>query len=189
MQVPAEVMVGWESTYVPTIVRALAARPDAAVDLIRTSRASFDPADPFPTIVRTTLEVLWYGVFGTNDAVAKLGGNPYGNETRVYRGSRDDVQLNNRVRRLSADPAARAALSQYETTAGVANPLVILHTTGDDVVPVSEAVTYLLRAQPGARGRIIPIPIARYGHCAFTRGEALVAFAVLVSQAESQSPG
>lgn len=183
IHVPTEVMEGWDSTYAPAIVRALVSHPDAAVELISASGAAFDPAEPFPTIVRTTLEVLWYSVFGTNDAIAKLGGNPYGNETRVYRGSRDDVQLNARAQRVTADSTAVAALSRYETTARAPTPLVIIHTIGDDVVPFTNVITYLIRAQATGQGRIVPIPIARYGHCAFTSAEALVAFLVLAAQA------
>jgi hypothetical protein len=38
---------------------------------------------------------LWYNVFATNDARARLGGgNPYDNRQRLYVGSANDLLLN-----------------------------------------------------------------------------------------------
>ena len=50
------------------------------------------------------INALWYNVFATNDAVSKLGGNPYGNRGRWYFGSSNDLRLNLLVRRFSGRP-------------------------------------------------------------------------------------
>jgi hypothetical protein len=53
----------------------VAGDPSAALQLMVAAKAPFDPADP-DSVTRTILDVLWYNVFATNDAKAKLHGNP-----------------------------------------------------------------------------------------------------------------
>jgi hypothetical protein len=118
---------------------------------------------------------------GFNDAVAKLGGNPYDNRARWYSGSSNDLRLNLRVRRFSAAPAALAALKAYETTGNLSIPLVTLHTTRDEIAPIWHEVRYVLKHTRTARGVFLPIPVKRYGHCAFTAAEALAAFGILLA--------
>jgi len=114
--IPADVMASWDTTYVPRIIFALLANPQAALELMATAKAAYDPAD-LTTVGVTTLDLLWYNVFGTNDARAKLGGNPYGNRARVYSGSSNDLALNASVRRFTAEDAALANLSRTERAA------------------------------------------------------------------------
>jgi pimeloyl-ACP methyl ester carboxylesterase len=76
--IPPDVIAGWHATYIPRISLALAANPRRALELMRVSRAAYDPANPV-TIVNTTIKMLEYNVLGTNDAVLKLGGNPFSN--------------------------------------------------------------------------------------------------------------
>ena len=61
-------------------------------------------------------------------------------------------------------------------------PLVSLHTTADEVVPFTQELLYLLKVRPTERGRFIPLPVVRYGHCAFTTNELLTGLGVLVIQ-------
>jgi pimeloyl-ACP methyl ester carboxylesterase len=178
--IPTELIANWQSVYVPRVVAALAARPGRAVELMRTAKAAFDPARP-ETILNTTVNTLWYNVFGTNDAQAKLGGNPYGNRGKWYFGSSNDLLLNIFfVRRFSASPAARGAVRAYETSGDLGVPLVALHTTADEVVPFWHELLYLAKADPFDRGRFVPLPVFRYGHCNFTAGEVIGAFLVAV---------
>jgi hypothetical protein len=179
--IPPTVATNWYSTYVPAIIAALAANPARAVELLRVAKAPFDQANP-STIVNTALDLLWYNVFATNDAIQKLGGNPFGNKLTLYFGSTNDLRLNFRVERFTAAPAALAALRAYRTSGDLRIPLVTLHTTGDDAIPIWQELLYLLKADPSGRGRFIPLPVARYGHCSFTTGEVLGAFLLTVSQ-------
>jgi pimeloyl-ACP methyl ester carboxylesterase len=179
--IPPGVAAAWDTVYVPRITAALTARPDLALELMRTSRAAYDPANPL-TVINTAIDVLWYNVFGTNDATIKLGGNPFGNRARWYFGSSDDLRLNLKVGRFTASPVARAALSRYETSGALAIPLVTLHTLADDVIPVRQELLYLAKFDPMARGRFLPFPVVRYGHCNFTQAEVLGAFAIAVAQ-------
>jgi pimeloyl-ACP methyl ester carboxylesterase len=173
-QIPAELIAGWESVYVPRVRAALAANPNAAYQLIKTSRAAIEPGIS-SSVESTTVGVLWYSVFGTNDAAAKLGGNPYGNIGRWYVGSTNDLLLNLRVKRVARHPAAAAALVAYQTSGHPGVPLVTLHTTGDPIIPFWHEKIYALKSG----GSVPAIAVGRYGHCSFTPGEVVGAFGLL----------
>lgn len=181
ISIPLNVMADWQTLYVPRILAALAARPDRALELMRVAKAAHDPANP-ATMVSTTLNVLAYNIFGSNDAVQKLGGNPYENRLKWYFGSNNDLRLNLSVPRFTASPVARAALRRYETTGDLSVPLVTLHTTGDEVVPFWQELLYLVKVDLSDRGRFIPLPAHRYGHCNFMTSEVLGSFLLAVRQ-------
>lgn len=181
IDIPPALMANWYTAYVPAVTVALASNPARALELMRTANAPFDPANP-ATAVNTALDLLWYNVFATNDAVAELGGNPFDNRLRWYFGSSNDLRLNLRVARFAASPAALLALRPYRTSGKLSIPLVTLHTTADDVIPIWQELLYLLKFDPSARGRFIPIPVNRYGHCNFTTQELLGAFVLAVQQ-------
>ena len=173
--IPPEVMADWYTVYVPAITRALAANPGRALELMRVAHAAFDPANP-ATVINTAISLLWYNVFGTNDAVRKLGGNPFGNRLTWYFGSQNDLRLNLQVRRLTASPVALHAMQPYETSGDLAIPLVTLHTTSDELVPFGHELLYLAKVDLSDRGRFIPLAVNRYGHCNFTAAELLGSF-------------
>lgn len=178
--IPPAVIDSWESMYVPQIEQVLTAHPQAARELMITARVIVDPSMP-AMHTATTLNVLWYNVFATNDANARLGGNPYGNRDRRYIGSRDDRLLNRQVARFDADPQALAALGAYETSGNLTVPLVTLHTLGDDVVRFDQALRYQRKVvAAGQRMYLDTLPIVRYGHCNFTQTELLAAFGLLL---------
>jgi pimeloyl-ACP methyl ester carboxylesterase len=181
ISIPTAVMQNWQTQYAPAIAGLLAANPARTAELLRAAKAAHDPAQP-GTMVNTALDVLWYNVYATNDAIAKLGGNPFGNRTRWYFGSSNDLRLNRYVQRFSASSAALSAMRPYEPSGQLTIPLVTMHTTLDDVVPAWQELLYLAKADTSDRGRFVPIPIKRYGHCAFTTNEVLGALAVTVSQ-------
>ena len=56
---------------------------------------------------RDSVGVLWYDVFGSADAHARLGGQPFDNVGRVYSGSSDDAALNAGVHGSRPTPPAR----------------------------------------------------------------------------------
>ncbi len=187
-EIPQEVIDNWKSVYEPKITAALNADPDAAAQLIRTAKAAIDPENPHETTVTTTLNVLWYNVFGTNDALAKVGDyNPYGNRFRWYWGSDNDRKLNDKVARFWADPRALAEITRYETSGRVEIPLVTLHTRGDEIIPYWHEQLYRAKARHEG-SKVTTIPVARYGHCNFSLGSVLVGFAVLVGQVSGREP-
>src|SRR5262249_20765247 len=131
--------------------------------------------------------LLWYNVFGTNDAISKLHGNPYDNTRRWYSGSGDDHLLNRSVQRFAANPVAVAALARYQTTGHLTIPLVTLHTTGDEIIPFWHEFLYFAKVRTSGGGSFTPIPTGVYGHCSFTTADVLVAFITLVGQVNGRS--
>lgn len=179
INIPPQVIANWQSTYVPAIAQQVRANPRQALQLISTSRAATQMLS-MSSMISTTVNVLWYNVFATNDASAKLGGNPFGNRMRLYNGSLNDLALNQHVQRFRADPAALAALTPYQTTGVLTIPMVTLHTTGDEVIPFWHQLLYRGKVQTSGRGQLLQIPIFRYGHCNFTTNEALAGFAIMI---------
>jgi pimeloyl-ACP methyl ester carboxylesterase len=179
LDVPQSVRDLWETVYIPAIVVAFAARPAAARELFAVTGAPTAGTD-LRSLVETAVGLLWYNVFGTADAQARLGGQPFDNSARVYAGSSDDVALNAGVERFTADPAALAGMEEFETSGALRGPVVNLHTTGDPIVPFSQSVLYSAKLQTtGAASLFTQVDIARYGHCTFQSAELLSAFSTL----------
>jgi len=188
IKIPQSLLTSWTNPN-PAISSALATGPISATQLISVALDS-----PLAAIVRaessrtvsTTQNLLWYNILATNDASAQLGGNPYGNASRVYAGSSDDATLNAAVPRFAANPAALTALARYQTTGRVLNPLIVLHTTGDDVIPFWQALLYMNKLR--STRNVTLMPVNAYGHCAFSSFDLLGAFNLLVQQATSVRP-
>jgi len=181
IQIPQQVISGFSSNYLPAALSAIRNNPGNTSQLIATSHAAIDAGNP-ATVLTTVQELLSYNVLGTNDATAKLGGNPFDNHDRLYLGSSNDLLLNFGVSRFTASPTALANLAVDQTTGNLTIPMVTLHTIADDVVPYVQEVLYLSKVRTSGHGSIVPIPIFRYGHCNFTTSEVLGAFALLVTE-------
>jgi hypothetical protein len=188
VDIPQEVMNDWDTVYVPAITAAVNADPGAAAQLLRVARAPIDNGDP-TTVLATVINVLWYSAFATNDAKTELGGQPFDNSRRWYRGSDHDLLLNLSVPRFIADPVATGAIAaEYETSGDLMDPVVTLHTTGDPVIRYWHEPLYTRKiAAHGDSGLHVNLPIVAYGHCAFTAGQALTAFAILVQRVTGQA--
>ena len=169
----------WETVYVPAIKDALLANMPRALELMRVARAPYNPAD-FSTVIQTAVSALSYNVFAGRDLETALGGNPYGNLLRLYLGSSNDLRLNLRVQRFAPSLSALAGLTPYETNGHLTRRLVTLHTTGDELVPFSHEPLYLAKVLFSGHSGLVPLPVARYGHCNFTGPEILTAFALTV---------
>lgn len=180
IQIPPQVISGLSSTYLPAALSAIRNNPGNASQLIATSHAASEAGNP-ASVLTTVQELLSYNVLGTNDATAKLGGNPFDNHDRLYLGSSNDLLLNFGVARFTASPTALANLALDQTSGNLTIPMVTLHTIADDVVPFTQEVLYLSKVHTSGHGSIVPIPIFRYGHCNFTTSEVIGAFALLVT--------
>lgn len=188
VSIPTELILNWQSTYVPAIIGALSANPGAARQLIAATKAPIDPARPTESTVETTLSLLWYNVFATNEAGQRLGGNPYDNVGRIYWGSDNDWALNRGVKRFAAARAAVAAMAKFETSGQIRMPVVMPHTTRDQIVKIDQTLLYWLKARPRGDGSVLPIPIVRYGHCTFTAEEVVLSFGLLIFQTTGRLP-
>ena len=179
--IPQEVIDNWDTVYEPNIIDAVSANPDATEQLLRVTGAPTDKNDP-QTVFQTVVGVLWYNVFGTNDAIEKLGGQPFDNTQRVYAGSDNDVGLNQGVRRVAADPAALAEIeAHYQASGRLRSPVITIHTLGDQIIPYWHEPLYRQKVQASGSGSLhVNIPVNRYGHCNFQVSELLAAFALLL---------
>jgi hypothetical protein len=188
--IPAITMAGWGSLQAPGPVLARnysLIQSDLDKVGMRTRRllsatnAPVDPTNP-STIYQTILGILEYNVMATNEAILELHGNPYTNIDRVYTPTLPDASLNKKVQRVAADSAALNEIGlNYQTSGLLQRPLVLLHTTGDPIVPFWHTAIYAQKvAQQGSLGNFAVIPVERYGHCAFTGAEAKQAFQTML---------
>jgi pimeloyl-ACP methyl ester carboxylesterase len=182
-----EVIDGWETTYVPRVQAAIADTWRTS-QLLRVTQAPVDPANP-ASVEQTILDVLWYGIFATNDAIDKLGGQPFDNALRWYSGSSNDWALNRGVMRFRASSAALQSIQAfYQTSGRLKRPLVTMHTTADPVVPYWHEPLYGWKVL--LNGSLLlhtNIPILRYGHCTFETNELLGGFVLLILKVTGQN--
>jgi hypothetical protein len=181
INVPSTVIENWDTTYVPKILAAIKANPSAAQQILKITGAAFDSQDP-SSIETTFIRVLWYTAFTTNDAVAKLGGQPFDNSKTWYVGSSNDLVLNFRIKRFSADQKAVGAMKAgYETTGILSRPLVTLHTTLDPIIPFWHEYAYGLKTFiNGTWSLTHRIDVNAYGHCNFKTLDAFIALGTLL---------
>lgn len=183
VEIPPWVIDDWDAVYESRVASALRSRSVATAQLLAVTNFPVDSGNADST-ADALVDVLWYNVFATNDGVAKLGGQPYDNSRRVYRGSDRDTRLNRRVPRFGADAAAIAEIeAHYQTSGDLSVPLVTLHTLGDPVVPYWHEPLYRRKIAAHGDGALhTNIPAEHYGHCSFTAVEVLAAFVLLVYQ-------
>ncbi|HEX9115009.1 MAG TPA: hypothetical protein VGA61_02995 [Anaerolineae bacterium] len=190
IKIPPILMANWyaapppQPSYTQKIAAALVGNPANAQQLIATSQAAVDPLVQ-QTIGETTIGVLWYNAFATNDATAKLGGNPFDNSQKVYVDPLNTPQfnalLNQNVARFSESPKASLSMRKYQTSGQLTRRLVTLHNTADPIVPYWHEGLYQAKVQAsGAGSWLTPMTVNRYGHCNFTLPEVLAAFQALV---------
>jgi len=187
LQVPESVRAHWNDIYTPAIVVALAARPEAARQLFAVTGAPTAGSD-VQSLAETAIGLLWYNTFGTADAQARLGGQPFDNSARLYAGSDDDAALNAGVARYTADPAALSSIARFTTSGAPQAPLINLHTTGDPIVPFSQASLYEDKVHQAGNGNFTQVDVVRAGHCNFQASELLDAFNDLWQQIADQPP-
>jgi hypothetical protein len=186
--VPQIVMDQWATVYLPQIRTAVAANPGAVAQLLKVTGAA---AGPDASTVENTIEtVLWYSVFSTDDAEAKLGGQPFDNHKKLYSGSNNDFLLNLLVARFTASAAAVGTMkSLYNTTGQLTKPLITMHTVGDQIIPYWHEPLYTLKTLgSGSASQRINLLIQAYGHCNFNAAQALAAFVLMVLKAEGAAP-
>jgi len=193
VEIPTELIEGWETSYRGLVGAALVADPHATEQLIRVANVPIDPDDP-SSAVTAVLDALNYNVMGMMDAREKLGGQPFDNITRWYRGSDNDWRLNSRrrgVQRYAADQAALERIaSHYETSGALGGPLVTVHNLGDPEVPYWHEPLYRFKVfRQGAASLHTNMPSLRYGHCNIGKAQALAAFGLMVWQVDGKGPG
>ena len=113
---------------------------------VKVAHLPHDDDNYLETVGTSVEDVLRYSVVNVNDAVTTLGGFPFDNRGRWYRGSTNDLLLNLLVPRADADPAAIAEMDTFYNTSGdLQRPLVTIHTRRDQQVPYAHELLYILR--------------------------------------------
>jgi hypothetical protein len=79
-------------------------------------------------------------------------------------------------------------VQHFSPTGDLRIPLVTLHTTGDAVVPYAHELLYAAKVRPSNRGRLLPLPVLRAGHCAFSTSEVLTGFALMLGAGSASAP-
>jgi pimeloyl-ACP methyl ester carboxylesterase len=182
---PPALTAVWEPYY-EAIVKPIVFAPANRARLdqwARVARLPYDAGNYLETIATSVKDVLHYSVVNMRDAAEVLGGFPFGNLTRVYSGSSNDLLLNLLVPRIGASPAALAEMAaSYETTGVLTRPLVTLHTLRDQQIPYWHEQLYALKtlASGSFLTRHVNIAVDRFEHCNFTAEEVLTAFAVML---------
>ena len=190
VDIPDDLLATWETeTYSTTIKPAIDDPANSAkvAELLKVGGVAYNTSDA-ASRERSVERMLWYNVYATDDAAAKLGGQPFNNQQplRTYTGSGDDAALNAAVARFAAAPDALLAMAtHYQTSGRITIPVVTLHTTLDPVVPIWHQAEYTAKVQAaGASSLYEDYQEAGYGHCAFNPLQVLSAFGKLTTMVD-----
>jgi pimeloyl-ACP methyl ester carboxylesterase len=97
---------------------------------------------------------LNWGTFTLRDVARRSGAGPFGNVSVRYTGSANDAELNARIPRVPADPAAQQRFAADVDHAGrFAFPVVTTHGIGDSTVFVEGSDTLRRRMEAAGNGR------------------------------------
>jgi pimeloyl-ACP methyl ester carboxylesterase len=176
-----------DSPVVQAIVAAILANPQKAVAL-----ASVDQIErPYTTpsqLVLSIVRPLGYNIRGTNDILARTGGqSPFGNVGVWYTGlGLFDPLMNASVGRFTAEAGGLRFLNDYYKPRGnLAIPLLTLHTTMDPDVPIFHEPALAKIVAAALRSKwLAQQSVRRYGHCNFRPAEVVKGLSRLVTWAE-----
>lgn len=181
------VEANWEAIASGFVTPWLALNPVGVEMLLAERQVPIDPADPVITAGKSILELLYYNVEATNNGRMVLNpavtpdlmlppstlGSPYENLAYINDWYPQGLQR---------DPAALAEISAFYETSGVLKrQMVLMHTTGDPVIPFQQSLGYLQKAvKAGSLTKVAYLPVQRYGHCNFTAPELVLGFYMMV---------
>jgi pimeloyl-ACP methyl ester carboxylesterase len=156
------------------------------------------------------MEMAFFGLALGADIEGKVGGNPSTNigvdyakllhrsnghseVLALYSQSglnlRQDLTSLARADRIAADPAARARLAEFSTFTGeISDPMLTLHTAGDQQVVVEQENAYAKTVRRAGNGTLLRQAFTeRAFHCAFTPAEMLSALGALTDRVKTGS--
>ena len=176
-----DLMVDWVSpgsVHQAWVKAQLVSDQTKAGQLMAVTGAAYSPTDP-TTVGTTTIGILYYNILATNEARVELGNiQPYDNTANVV------LQLLPGVHTYAADAGTAAALLPYQTKGILKKPLVTLHNELDPIVPSWHEGLYKAKAAlAGSSMNLTQLAVPSYGHCNFTPGQTLFAFAMMLYKA------
>jgi pimeloyl-ACP methyl ester carboxylesterase len=182
---PDDVVADWDALYEDLVLPVVfdPANADLLWQWVEVAGLPFDAEDPLKSVEISVRDVLSYAVAELGDAIETIGGMPFGNRFRWYRGSDNDWQMNLQVVRVQADPAALAEMdAHYDTTGILASPLITLHTLADQQVPHFHEWLYALKTlQSGSLlSEHLHWPVPRFEHCNFTLAEGVISVGLML---------
>jgi pimeloyl-ACP methyl ester carboxylesterase len=121
-----------------------------------------------------------------HDIAAQTGGNPFDNTNTFYAGFPDDWELNKKVERLAAT-SSNQRLVTYDRTGIVDKPLLMMHTTYDQLIHPHDAIDIYdgLVHEKRKEQNLKTFFTNGQGHCAFTPQQEGSAFDALRAWAKS----
>ena len=153
---------------------AIEAAPDKAT--MYAKRYSLSSTAELPGVL-----AFWYEII--RELQFRTGGNAFDNRNTIYDGFDDDVALNRGVKRYAADAKAREYLRQhYSPTGKIADPVLTIHTTYDQLIPGRYVSQYDEFARvAGTQDLFVAKFVVAKGHCNFTPAQTGAAFDELLS--------
>lgn len=131
-------------------------------------------AEHFRIRVEDLAEMIAFYEYAIKETQAWLGGIPMGNMQTIYSGFGDrNESLNKDIRRYKGFPDATEYFTQYYSpTALISDPVLALHTTYDEILPV---FNYKYYEEATLRNRTDHLFVQQYivrdGHCYFSEEE------------------
>ena len=114
------------------------------------------------------------------DLAAQSGGNPFDNTNTIYSGFPDDWEINKKVERVAAT-ASNQRLTTYDRTGIIDKPLLMMHTTYDQLIPPQYGIVNydnLVHAKRKEHNLKTFLTNGQ-GHCAFSAEQTATAFEAL----------
>jgi pimeloyl-ACP methyl ester carboxylesterase len=120
------------------------------------------------------------------DLAAQTGGNPFDNTNTLYAGFPNDWEINKKVERVAAT-ASSQRLTTYDRTGIVDKPLLMMHTTYDQLIPPQYGIDKYdnLVHQMHKEQNLKTFYTNGQGHCVFSNEQTAVAFEALRAWAKS----
>jgi pimeloyl-ACP methyl ester carboxylesterase len=109
------------------------------------------------------------------------GGNPFDNRNEIYEIAENYNALNDGVKRYSANPRAAEYVRDFYTPTGrLARPMLAIHTSYDELVPVRVPDMYNgLVEQAGSQDMFVQQYVRHDGHCNIQPDEIAAGFSAL----------
>lgn len=164
-----EIVTGEKHIEPETISKLLGQKPELATLF----------SEHFRVRVSDLPEVIDFGQNMLKETTEWLGGLPVGNTETIYDGfGNENNKLNGKVKRYVADPDAAAYYIQYNTPTGIiSDPVLALHTTYDELLPVQNYKYYEAATRIQGTGDLYTQQyVVSDGHCNFTLEETGQAF-------------
>jgi hypothetical protein len=175
------------------ITNAISNNQNIALTLLNVAKVPVKNSGDIQEITTTILDLLRYNILATDDTINRLGGHPFDNTHKYYRGTGSflqDIRLNRKIKRYKADyKALHTIQKEFETSGELSHPIVTMHTSGDQIIPYWQEPIYTLKTFKEGSALLhnnIPI-IGRYGHCNLTLNELLTGFGLLVYKVSHQN--